>query len=509
MFRVATCTHWLRTRLGLCLAIVLLIGLWRPTKADEADQARELLMMLERGQEDRAQTTQELIAIAPRTISAIGDFLARDRTSSIDQRRAVLRAIKASIPDKSGRFETPSRQKADQVRADDDFDWLTALGKLPTTTPGLGDVFADIAALRALAATDHVDAAQIIFEVGFAEPTILYRDECGRRLRAMAPYSLPTLTKASQVTHKATARYSTYQLERLDRQEPGKAVDATAADEDLRVALLRAFGESHHREAVGTVLRYTNDESWRVRPAARDAWLAYVTGPPPKPAPTKRLQLPGGKLADEETPLWLTYRERAEIELKRTAEEHLGSVFTDGEVVDLEALSRDLFGYYDGVRRKREDAAFATAMEGAQAGDLVGAALAFDRLLAENPQLPQRADAAPIYLALAAQHAKAEDWNQAAAAYGKAFGVAPHGAQGVDAEAGHEYALGKAIEAAGKDGGAHFRRAVALKPDYAPAQEAAARTATPADRPWLLYAAVAGALLALGFLGAGLVLRRR
>ena len=99
-------------------------------------------------------------------------------------------------------------------------------------------------------------------------------------------------------------------------------------------------------------------------------------------------------------------------------------------------------------------------------------------------------------------------WDAAAAAYGKAFGVATDGEHAVEAQAGREYAMGKALEAAGKDGSANFRRAVALKPDYAPARAAAAKDGQ-ATKPWLLWAAAAGATFALGFLIAGLRRRRQ
>lgn len=489
---------------ALCLAVP---GRARAEEADEA-RATELLGQIQAGTGDRAALVQELSAVAPRAVPAIGAFLDRTRTSTIEERRAVLKAIDASVPDKSGKFQTPSRQQAQEVKADDDFDWLAALGKADAALPGHGEVFADIAALRALAASKRTDAAQVILDVGFDEQTMIYRDECGRRLRAMAPYSLPPLHVASQARDKALARYSTYQLERMDRQEPGKAISATAADEDLRVTLLQAFGKAHHREAVGVVLRMVDDDASRVRKAAREAWLSYVSGPPPPPAPKKKLVMPGGKLAEKETPLWLTWRELAAIELKRTAEEVLGSVFEDGQAVDLVALSNELFAYHDGERAKRDGAAFDAAKEKAVGGDLVAAGAALDRLLAANPELAQRADAAPIYLQLARNHEKEGKWREAATAFGKAHGVDPTGPEAVDAEAGREYALGKALEADGKDGSANFRRAVALKPDYAPARSAAARDLPRTDRPWLLYAAAVGLALAIGFLFVGLRRRR-
>ncbi|MEZ4401978.1 MAG: hypothetical protein R3B06_18250 [Kofleriaceae bacterium] len=447
-------------------------------------------------------------AMADADVAALAKLLARPRTSSVDQRRAVLAAIKASVPDASGKFQTPARQKAEQIRADDDFDWLAELAKVDPALPGRGETLVDIALLRALAGHADRAAAAVVLDAAFAPDTMIYRDECGRRLRAMAPQSVPALTVASQSDDKAKARYATYQLERLDRQEPGKAMAAAAADEELRIAQLEAFGSSHHREAVATVLAFVDDPAPRVRAAARAAWLDYVTGPPPKPAPTKRLVMPGGKLAPKATPLWLTYRELAEIELKRTAEEVLGDAFPEDAKPDLAELSRRLFEHYDQIRTAADDAAFAAAKAKADAGDLPGALAEFDRLLATTGALPHASDAAALYLAHAQQLEGDGAWDAAAVAYGKAMGVDPQGPHAIDGEAGREYALGKSLEAAGKDGGANFRRAVALKPDYAPAKAAAAKAEPVARKSWMLYAgAGVGGLAALfGLLGA---LRRR
>ena len=497
---------------ALFLALFLLAAAPARAETDDAATATALLTGLDASGADPTKVLADLTAVAPHAVPAIDAFLERAHASTVDERRALLTAIEAEVPDASGRFVTPKRQKAAEAKADDDFDWLAELAKVDAATPGRNETIADVVAVRALAATRRVDAAQVILDVAFAEATMVYRDECGRRLREMAPYSLPALHIASQSTNKAMARYATYQLERLDRQEPGKAFGATQHDEDLRVALLEAFGTAHHREAVSVVLKATNDDAPRVRKAARVAWLSYVSGPPPKPAPKKKLQLPGGRLANEETPLWLTWRELAAIELARTNEEVLGSVFTYKKSgvpnTDLVAQSNELFAHYDGERATKDGAAFDWAVKAAAGGDLTGAGAALDRLLAANPELAQRADAAPIYLQLAKTHEKAQAWDAAAAAYGKAHGVAPEGPSAVEAQAGREYALGKALEAAGKDGSANFRRAVALKPDYAPARAAAAKDGQ-ATKPWLLYAAAAGATIALGFLIAGLRRRRQ
>ena len=61
----------------------------------------------------------------------------------------------------------------------------------------------------------------------------------------------------------------------------------------------------------------------------------------------------------------------------------------------------------------------------------------------------------------------------------------------------------------GKDGGADFRRAIALKPDYAPAERAAETAGGRSPRPiWMLYAAVLAAMLAAGLFAVAMLRRR-
>src|SRR5258705_7204768 len=177
-----------RSLIGLCIALAVIHA--RVARADDdAARARELLAAIEGGK-DRADDVQQLSALAPRVVPVLKEYLGRAHATTVEQRRAVLKAIKAAIPDKSGRFETPQRQKAATTQADDDFDWLAELGKLPDQTkPGLGEVAGDVAAIRALAATRQIDAAGGIPDAGVANATVIYRDQCGRRLRPKAPSS--------------------------------------------------------------------------------------------------------------------------------------------------------------------------------------------------------------------------------------------------------------------------------------------------------------------------------
>jgi tetratricopeptide (TPR) repeat protein len=475
----------------------------------------------------RKTAIAELTEIAPRTIDAIGGWLARAHTSDVEERRAVLAAIEALVPDKKGTFSRPPRQTGKQQKADDEVDWQAELLALdPSRAPSLaslGEVIADDAAIRALAATKDRHAAQVIFDVAFGSDTMIYRDECGRYLRKMEPASIPALTKESMSREYNRKRYGSWQLERLDRQEPGKALDAALGDEALTIAILDVFRTTHHREAVHAVWDRVDADAPLVRAAARAAWMGYITGPPPPPAPVAKLNLPGGKKTKKPKPLWFTYRELADNELRKAANELLQEDYplaadprlddSDHEEekivkIDLEELTRRLFAYHDTERAKREAVQWSAAKRTAESGDLATAIQLVDRMLATDPDRSERAEMAKLYLAWGKQLESKQQWGDAAAAYSKAHGLAPKGASANDALAAYHFTLGKSLEAQGKDGGADFRRAIALKPDHAPAQSAA-RAVAAAGRPsWMLYAAAGVAALAILLFAAAMMARR-
>jgi tetratricopeptide (TPR) repeat protein len=252
--------------------------------------------------------------------------------------------------------------------------------------------------------------------------------------------------------------------------------------------------------------------------------MEYVTGPPPPPAPVAKLNLPGGKKTKKPKPLWLTYRELADNELRKAANELLHEDYpledptlddSDDDhprkktvKVDLEDLTRRLFAYYDAERAKDEAAQWAAAKTKAESGDLETATQLVDRMLATNPDRSERAEMAKLYLAWGKQLESKQHWADAAAAYSKAQGLDPTGASANDALAAHHFTLGKSLAAQGKDGGPDFRRAVALKPDYAPAKRAAKEVAASGRPSWMLYAAAGTAALAMLLFAAAMIRRR-
>ncbi len=469
---------------------------------------------------------KELDALAAAHLEDLGNFLARPHTATVEERRAVLTAINAQVPDEKGHFVAPQRKSAKEEKADDDLDWLTELQKADPATVGLGEVIADDAAIRALSASNEIQAGYVLFDTAFGAETMIYRDEIGRYLRKMHPYSIPALMRESQRRDFDRKRYSNYQLERLDRQEPGKALAAAASDENLVLAILDVWRVTKHREAVHAVWSKVNADSTRVRSKAREAWRAYIEGPPPPPAPKKKIQLAGGKTTKEEKPLWLTYRQLADNELRKWSNELLATDYPivepvlDGsdekpgyrapkEVkIKLTDVTQQLWDYYDKQRSEVESKQWAEADAKSKAGDLAAAVVLLDRLLAANPDHGNKGQMANVYFAYAKELEQKSKWADAAAAYSKAQGLAPQGPNATNALAAHHYTLGKSLEAQGKDGGPDFRKAFALRPDYAPAKEAAVRTSGGSRPTWLLYLALL-TLLGSGGVFAMAMLRRR
>jgi tetratricopeptide (TPR) repeat protein len=492
------------------------------TPGPDDAKAKALLDQIVAGK-DRDQAIAELNQLAPRAIDAIGEWLVRPHQADVATRRAVLESINASVPDKAGKFKDANKEKtAKQQKADDDREWLKELVALDAATPGLGEVIGDDAAIRALAQVKDPAAAQPLFDAAFADETMIYRDECGRWLRKLEPYSIPVLTRESQIgTNYDRKRYATFQIERLDRQDPTKALAAAMGNEALQIAILGAFRATRQREAVRAVWSMVNNDAPRVREAARAGWMDYITGPPPPPAPRKKLQLAGGKLTKKPKPLWLTYRELADNELRKAANELLHEDYpivdpslddTDREVkevkIDLEDVTKRLWAYYDGERGKRDTQAWLGAKAKADAGDFATAALMIDRLIATNPERAERADMAKIYFAYGKELEKTEKWPQAAAAFSKAAGLDPASPQAKQALAAHHFALGKAAQAGGKDGGPDFRAASKLDPEHAEARSAA--DSASGGRPgWMLVAATIAGMIALALFGAAMLMRRR
>ncbi len=381
----------------------------KPLTTPSPAQAPELLSQLQTNSdpETRRSIAKQLMALGPDAVPEILKFLNRKRTSTEAQRRETLGKINAEVPDAKGRFRTPGRRTKKERQAADNLDWFAHLLSAPAS-PALPDVIADVVALRALAASKTDKGAEGLLDFAFSRVGLIYRDECGRYLRKMAPYSVPALIRANGTNKKKPLwGYARYQLERLDRQSAPKALASARFDERLTLEVLEAFAAIHYRDAVAVILATTNDVSPRVRAAARKAWLAYVTGPEPPEAPKRRLLKPGRRLSSVKVPLWLNYRQRAEIELDATLTRILGTAPTE---TSLEKKSQQLFDHYD---QKRAHALEGLANEAQQAldrQDYPKAVNTYDRLLVQDPKTSKRPKIADAYIAYAKSLAEKKDF---------------------------------------------------------------------------------------------------
>ena len=492
-------------RLASALTLLFLLAATSTATADEsgaASRTKELLSSLSSppSPADVAKLADELAKTSADSIDTLAEFLARTRKSTDAERRAALAAIEAQVPDEKGRFRTPKRKTAEQKQREDKLDWLAELSKLPPQTPALNEVIADVVVIRALAASRQPPAGGVILDFAFDEIGIVYRDECGRYLRKMAPYSLPPLIMASQLDrkHRSKDRYATYQLERLDRQNPNKAMAAASAE--LKIQILKAFADSQYREAVYAVLDYVDHVDPRVRKAARDAWMEYATGRPPKPAPKRKLQLPGGKLTDEEEPLWLNHRELADIELRRRLEELTGTA--PERRASLAGMSKQLFEHYDGIRAKKLDELFKVGLGLSKEQKWAEAASSFDRILGQVPQFAERGQMATTYFKLGKALQKQKKWREASNAFAKAHAVDNDPERAKEALAAHHYSRGQMQKKDSGDGSAELARAKEIDPEHGGAGGAQ-------NRQWMLYAGIVWFLAGGLLLMLGLRRRRR
>jgi tetratricopeptide (TPR) repeat protein len=476
-----------------------------------AASARPLLEQLARAAtpDERKKAALALAALDPMPVAELSKFLGRTRTSAEPDRRRLLGERGFEVPDAKGKFTAPGRQTDKAEKANDKLDWLAALYPLPAS-PALADVIADIAVIRALAASKVTKGARAIIRFAFAPDGMAYRDECGRWLRRMSPWSLPALIGAAEnpsARNASAARYARYQLERLDRENPRKALNDAPTDA-LQVEILRTFAESQYREAVFVVMDNVDHVSPKVRQAARKAWLEYATGRPPKPAPKQKLQLPGGKLSEEEVPLWLDHRELADIAIRRRLEELTGK--KPAAKATLGELSKQLFAFYDRRRGERLDKELAAGLAEAQGGKIAEAARRFDAILVQAPDYGRRGEMAETYFRLGERLEKAGKMREAATAFGKANGVAPDGPMADEALARHHRARGKGLAAEGKKEVAAAEMQRATEIDRASVnRRGVTAEAGRGDRGWMLAIGIAGAAGGLLLLAMGLAWRRR
>lgn len=501
-------------RRGILVAIglALVVGIGAAS-GNDTSQLTESILRAAPGPE-RQETAAKIILVGkedPRFLPELMQRLPRVRTSTDAERRAVLLAFGATMPGPSGVFQQPPRPAKSGPPPEPD--WLAELARNPDQTPAVVESFEAVVILRALGQSQREEAAQAILDFGFSADGAAFRDECGRTLRSLSPYSLSTLLRASQDKKRSGgsyARYATYQLDRMDKGRPTYVL-AAAPDDTVEVAMLRAIGAVRHPDAVTAVLERTRATSHAVRRAAREAWLAYVTGPPPPPAPTAFRKLPGGKLSEKPLPLYLTYREFADLELRRVLTAENGGT-KPARKAKVEELTQDLFSLYDQQRTAMWDDTMAEAQAHAQARRLGDMARTYDVILVNEPFYTRRAEMAPGFLQLGRQYREETAWEPAVLALNKALSLDPTGPVAKAAAAELRYARGMQAREAGKNADLDLASALSADPQNQAVEHALAqvrRAAMRGRRAWMLYAGLGSGVLALALGGIALRLRKR
>src|SRR5260370_29162179 len=189
-------------------------------------------------------------------------------------------------------------------------------------------------------------------------------------------------------------RYAAYQLDRMDRQRPQKAI-ATAPDDRVRAEIIHAYGETRALDAVEAILGQVDSPSHRVRREARWTWLRYVSGKAPPPAPKRKRKLPGGMQEAAEKPDYLTYREIATLALQKQLAA-INNVPPDANA-SAKQLTDELFDYYDKKRAAEWDGEFASAKTKEERGDLRGATDDYGWILAHDPNYARRGEMAHAF----------------------------------------------------------------------------------------------------------------
>jgi tetratricopeptide (TPR) repeat protein len=440
------------------------------------------------------------------------ELLRRTRVPAANY-KTVLRRVGAHVPDGRGRFPKARKRK--------DLDWLAALvdhsaqGRLAKARD---EALYSLALMRALVESKRPEVATSLLRFAYRHDGA-FRDECGRLLRTLRDHAVPGLVRARLIDDPLAfriARYAGYQLDRMNRARPELAL-RRAGSPELRAELLHAYGEARSNAAVRAVVHSTGSLNPRVRRAARWSTLRYASGRKPQ-ARKRRLKLAGGKHTARARSLYYTYRQLVHHQLallfaktKAAAAktpaptaEQLSKLKTEN---DARSLAVKLFRLQDARRRERDKARLSKALARASKGELQLAVGTFDRVLSKDPEHPQRAAIAEIYLRAGQRDLRRGRYKKAALAFAKALLLLPRG----DARRPKLRAL-RLLAEARRDGGSsaqwRLQRALALDPSLEQARRQLAKLES-REATNTTIAGVSAGLAAAGLLLLLVALRRR
>lgn len=317
-----------------------------------------------------------------------------------------------------------------------------------------------VACARALANAGTTTATRALLRVA-ADHNGALRPELARLVKKLGERAIPALLETRKDATPAVRAWAYAQLEAMGKRIPADAVQTK--DSDVLVDVLRAYAHIGDLDALPVILSFVNADRAKVRDAAREAVVAY--GPEAIWKLREAYANVVGHPAPESTPF--------------------------------DAVARELFAAYDRLRLQEVYGLFDQGVRAEKDGKVDEAVAAFDKVLARQPLLDRRAEAAPAYLA---HGRKLEESDPAAARadFEKALRLAPEGAFVPQLEAELAYLEGKDLLARGIVDETPFRKALERDPAHAKAREELTQIEEKqADREQKLRAVAGGALVLL------------
>jgi hypothetical protein len=381
--------------------------------------------------DDIGQPVHALTESDPSVWPEVRELLLAERERPKREYKQVLAVIGGDVPNRYGHFDLHwKKAHGYDVRLSED--WFEDLLALETKRVSklLRPVYRDLLLTAALAkASVHIAHAdpELVGEVSAALLDAAYvhegtfRDEIGRAIDGLGDPALPHLLRESVAPEDADegsvperrAAYATYCLDRMDRLHPRRALEAVSDDRRLLASVLAAYGIVRDGEAAPLILEHIDADAPQVRHAARDAFMAYVTGPLPQ-VRRKSIRLLGGRTSTQRAEL--SYREHARLAIRdriaadepELLEPECRLVLEHGLVdPECERQPERLFLAYlallDERRASRRDALIARAL--GHSDPVEGVAM-LDTLLTDGTEDVDPTLLAPFYVDVAEQHAQ-------------------------------------------------------------------------------------------------------
>jgi tetratricopeptide (TPR) repeat protein len=420
-----------------------------------------------------------MVGAARARVETIRKSLDRERAPKLldDVRRAGRKALektgkgpKRSKKKAKGDAEQKATDKA-EAPSDDDGDWLEFLhAEARPSDPVWKDLVRLTAIVRVLTDVGTTPAVRelISLHAYFGE---LLRIDLQRSVNKLRDRAVPALIEARQHDAKIVQKWANKQLDVLGRAIPSEAINTS--DPEVLADVLRAYGRTREVDAMRVLLSFVGAERVHVREAAREA-VAAIGEPGLWQLRDAYLNQGGQKPPKDWT--W-------------------------------DRIAREIFALHDRVRLAELHTLVDEAKKLREAGRLIEAADAFDRVLARSPLVDGRAEMAPAFRARAKAIEATKGPEAALVDLRKAQRLDPKSPDAASLEAEIAYLEAVVSQRAGVVDRHALERALELDPSNERAKKALAElderviaSAPPAKRYLAAGGVGAGALVLMVFL---------